>query len=708
MKAQHFAATPHAGRRLLVSLASTVLLASGCSNLVGTAPSGVETSGAAKFSGHVHGGNQPVSGATVNLYFAGQNGTATAATLVATTTSANDGAGSFTFTKLPSGGTNTGTTDSFSCPTGGGSPYVYVVARGGNTLNTPNSTASNPASVFLAPAGLCTGLNGSTYISMSEAVTAATVAAVHQYMNVATGDIGSDGILTSYDGLANSFALVSNMVNLATGQTTASTTLTGSVAGVTVTATPEQSKLNQVANILSACVNTPTGANGGTNPNACDVLFANAVPPASASTTSTPGATFSPATDVLQAAYYMFTNLTSSSTANLTALYNLSPGASAPYQPTLTAVPSDWSIGIRYAATGSCGASTAALISNPYDLNVDGFGNIWIANNQPGGSGLAELSSNGYPMTCVPIGGASLGGTIDSSGNIWVGDRENNVIYRYDPTGATGKLAFPTAAAPFAMAADGSGNVYFSSLPSTSPTVVPATVWKITGGATALTAVVPLAISTNVGSVPARLLVDANNAIWVSARDVFVSLISPAASGVGLLNGYLTTHVTTPTPSYGLAVTADSGITNSLYVSSQEGSSMLNQLVGSGTNYSTGTGFPTAANAGGLNVPSAIALDGAYNVWAANDQPTSGTNLGVVSEFSSTGTSLSTDGTVSGGYQKSLTSFLHGRTIAVDQSGNVWVGNDGSNAVTEIVGGGVGIYQPFAVGLKNGRFQTKP
>lgn len=705
----HFsAASQRSGRRLLVSVASTALLASGCSNLVSTAPRDVETGAAAKVGGHIHGGNQPVSGATVNLYFASQNGTATPATLVATTTSLNDGAGSFSFTKLANGGTNTGTTNSFSCPSGPGSPNVYVVARGGNTLNTPGTTVSNPASVFLAPMGLCANIDGSTFISMSEAVTAATVAAVHQYMNVATGDIGADGILVSYDGLANSFNLVSNMVNLATGQTLASSTLTSSAAGVTVTATPEQSKLNQIANILSACVNTPTGANGSTNPNACDVLFANAVPPASASTTSTPGATFSPATDVMQAAYYMFTNLTSSSTANLTALYNLSPGASAPYQPTLAAVPSDWSIGIQYAATGTCGTSSASFISNPYDLNVDGLGNIWIANNQTGGSGLAQLTSNGYPVTCVPIGGASLGGTIDSAGNIWVGDKENNVVYRYDPTGATGKLAFPTAASPFAMAADGSGNVYFSTLPSTSPAVVAAAVWKITGGATALTPVVPLAISTNVGSVPARLLVDANSAIWVSARDVFVSLISPATSGAGLLNGYLTTHVTTPTPSYGLAVTANSGITNSVYVSSQEGSSMLNELVGSGTNYSTGAGFPTAANAGGLNVPSAIAVDGAYNVWAANDQPASGNNLGVVSEFSATGTSLSPDGTVSGGYQKSLASFLHGRTIAVDQSGNVWVGNDGSNAVTQIVGGGVGIYQPFAVGLKNGRFQTKP
>lgn len=704
MIASHSAATPRPGRRLFVSLASTVVLASGCSNLVSTAPSSSIVGSAAKLGGRVHGGNQPVAGATVNLYFAGQGGLPSAATLVATTKSADDGFGSFSFTKLADGGTNSGTANTFSCPTGSGSPYVYVVARGGNTLNTHDATVSNSASVFIAPLGLCTGLSASTFVSMSEAVTAATVAAIHQYMNVATGDIGSDGILGSYDGLANSFNTVANMVSLSTGQTLAAVPLTGpNAAGVTITVTPEQAKLNQIANILSACVNTkngPAGA-GSSGTNACDTLFANAVPPASASTTSTPNATFAAATDVLQAAYYMFTNPTDSSVTNLTRLYNLAPGGSAPYQPTLGAVPSDWSIGIRYSATGSCGVGSASFISSASDLSVDGTGNIWIANNQQGGSSLSEISSTGIPMACLAIGGASLGGTIDSAGNVWVGDSQNKIIYRYDPTGATPTLQFPTTAAPFAFAADGVGNVYFSSLS-------PATVWKITGAASATAAVAPLPISTDVGSTPARILVDANGAIWSSTRDAFVSLISPATTGAGLLNGYVTSHVTTPSPSYGLAVTNNLGSTNNLYVSSQEGTSMIDRLVGSGTSYSTFNGFPTASNAAGLNVPSAIAIDGAQNIWAANDQPNSGTNLGSVSELSSSGSSLSADGTVSGGYQKDPLSLGHGRSIVIDQSGNVWIGNDGSPAITEILGGAVPIYQPFAVGLKNGRFQTKP
>ena len=701
MTASHSAGTQRPGRRLLVSLASTALLASGCSNLVNSAPSNSINSAAIKLGGRIHGGNQPVANAVVNLYFAGQTGIASAATLVATTTSADDGSGSFSFVRGADNQPNAGGSNTFSCPSGAGSPYVYVVARGGNTLNTHDSSLSNPASVFIAPMGLCTSLTPDTFVSMSEAVTAATVAAVHQYMNVNTGSIGADGILASYDGLANSFNLVSNMVNLSTGQTIASSTRTGNAAGITVTITPEQSKLNQVANILSACVNTATGANGSTatTQNACDVLFASAVPPASSATTSTPGATFGPATDVLQAAYYMFTNPTDLNTANLTQLYGLSPATGAPYQPTLGTVPSDWSIGIRYTASGTCGGGNP-LIANPYDLNVDSNGSIWIANNATGTGSFAALGSTGIPITCAAAGGASHGGTIDSAGNIWVGDSENNALYRYDPNQIHPTLQFPTSTSPFALAADGAGNVYYSS-------INPGSVWKITGAASTAVAVPALQIASNVGALPVRIAVDGNGAVWASSRDAFVSLISPAVAGApGLLNGYVTNQFPTPTPSYGLSVTLGSDI----YVSSQEGTSQIDLLVGSGTTYATSTSgiFPTPSNAGGLNVPSAIAIDGAQNVWAANDQPDSSNNLGSVTELNAGGGSLSADGTVAGGYQKDPLSLLHGRSIAVDQSGNVWIGNDGSNSITEIVGGGVPIYQPFSIGLAQGRFQTKP
>ncbi len=399
---------------------------------------------------------------------------------------------------------------------------------------------TNAASVFIAPVGLCTGINASTFTYMSEAVTAATVAAVHQYMNESTGDVGADGILASYDGLANAFNTVSNMVSLSTGQTLSSVTLTGGAAATTVTASAEQAKLNQIANILSACINNASSSATG-----CTNLFTYAVAPP-----------VSPAT-----------------------------------------------------------------------------------------------------------------------------------------------LAFPTAAPPYAMAADGNGNVYFS-------TFNPVGVWMIPGASTAGAPVTPIQISNVVGSA-SRILVDGNGSIWASSLLGFVSQITPTSdpASTNFLNGYTTVQYTTPSPSYGLAANPGKAPgNNGVYVSSQATANQIDLLTGTGIAYAAAPGFPTASGAGGLNVPSAIAVDGALNTWAANDQPNAGTGLSLVTEISAAGVSLSPEG----GFQKDATFFLNGRSIAVDQAGNVWVGSDGANFVTEIVGGAVPIYQPFALGLSNGRFQLKP
>src|ERR1700677_3915342 len=77
---------------LLVLLASSALFMAGCSNM-STAPGSNLVSNARTIGGKVHGGSQPVSGATVKLYYAGQG---TAPTEAATTLSGADGSFSFT------------------------------------------------------------------------------------------------------------------------------------------------------------------------------------------------------------------------------------------------------------------------------------------------------------------------------------------------------------------------------------------------------------------------------------------------------------------------------------------------------------------------------------------------------------------------------------------------------------------------------------
>ena len=100
---------------------------------------------------------------------------------------------------------------------------------------------------------------------------------------------------------------------------------------------------------------------------------------------------------------------------------------------------------------------------------------------------------------------------------------------------------------------------------------------------------------------------------------------------------------------------------------------------------STGSG-----NAGGLNLPIGIASDSRSNVWVANSAGNS------VSEFSLAGVANSP----SAGYTKDATILKNSQAFAIDISGNVWVGGDGNNFITEIVGAASPVYQPFAVGLK--------
>ena len=174
------------------------------------------------------------------------------------------------------------------------------------------------------------------------------------------------------------------------------------------------------------------------------------------------------------------------------------------------------------------------------------------------------------------------------------------------------------------------------------------------------------------------------------------------------MNGYSTVQITTPSPSYGLAAEYLKGV----YVSVQNANNQITLLSGSGTSYAPG--FLTNPGAGGLATPSAVAADGSRNVWAANDGTVMATGstgtAGVVSQFSSSGISLSPDpgATTGGGYQKAPPFFVNGRTIAIDQAGNVWVGRDGSQQLTEIVGGAVPIFQPYSLGINSNRFQTIP
>jgi hypothetical protein len=243
------------------------------------------------------------------------------------------------------------------------------------------------------------------------------------------------------------------------------------------------------------------------------------------------------------------------------------------------------------------------------------------------------------------------------------------------------------------MTADGVGNIYFTAVAGSVGSV-----YELVGAATSPGAVTPVAISNTVGAAPLRLFPDfLGNAtqgnIWVSSGSTFVSQLAPS-SDPSNLNGFVTNPITTSGNSWGVSV----GRGNGVFVSSIDNGA-IDQLVKSGSTYVSAGGWPFTAATAGVSSPMGITVDGRTNPWMANSGSPS------VSEVSFFGTLPLSPST---GFQKDATFFNSNKAIAVDQAGNVWIAGTGNNFVTEIVGGAVPLYAPYAVGLANGRFQSIP
>ena len=671
---------------------TSLALVAGCANMV-TAPGVTSLVQGATVSGKIHGGNQPVGFATVQIYTIGQTGVGSAGTLLATTTT--DAGGNFSFNKQTSGSySNTGNT--YTCPStaGTGDSQLYIISRGGNTTGAGGSSINNSAAIFLAPLGYCASVSNSQFVDISEVTTAATVAALAQFINPATEMIGNDGIGVAYQAIQNAVNTIPNLVSLASGLANSSVTLTAAtggsgVTGATVTATPEAAKLNTIANILSSCINQVSA----TSASNCSTLFSAAVPPANVARTSQPGGSFPAASDTLQAALYMFLNPTDGSTANRTTLFNLSPATGAPFQPTITAVPTDWTIGISYASTSTCGSGT--LLNRPYDVKFDLVGNAWVAN---AGGSLVELTANGVPTTCVPLGGNGVSTTVDTAGNVWYAD-STGFVYRYSPTTNTTRT-YSVGGQPLAITSNSVGDIFYTSILGGSGDV-----FQIVNGANATGANAPILISNAVGPNPAAIFPDSSYDLWVTSGAGYATFISPATSGTNFMNGYTSTPYTVQSPTYGVTV----GPSYRAYITSRDPSATVTVLAPTSGTYAIATGFPTAANAGGLSNPTGISLDGALNSWIGNGAAETVSARYALSVIAVDGTAVTANGNTNGGFQKPLQYLNAVRATTVDSAGNVWTVNDGNvTSITELVGSAVPVYQPYSRGLADGRFQQIP
>jgi trimeric autotransporter adhesin len=297
-------------RRVTLGLLPASLLVSSCG--VGRRSSPIVVPSGRQ--GVVHGGQQPVSGAAIQLYAVGTAGDGSAAMPLLSPAATTDANGGFNIT----GG--------YTCPSP--SALVYIVATGGNPGLGAGGGNANLA--MMAALGPCGNLTALTFIFIDELTTVGAVYPLAGFMSSASGIGSASGDAAA---LAAAFTVAAELVNPSTGAAPG----TGVPSGTTVPV----AQIDTIGNILAACVNSAGGVAGDTT--ACGNLF---------SLTTAAGST--PATDTIGALLHLANN----PGLNTAALFNmLSPGA--PFQPSQAQTPPD--LAVRLIQPSGLTVSPAAL-----------------------------------------------------------------------------------------------------------------------------------------------------------------------------------------------------------------------------------------------------------------------------------------------------------------------------------------------------------
>ncbi len=735
-------------------------LTTGCNGLVPTASSGNPFQTPGVLQGLVHGGNQPIMGAEIKLYAAGISGYGSAGTLYATTMTSTDPQmyAAFSFTQItpgtPVGGPIDSSTNTYACPTADPTnpdPQMYIIASGGNTQGLANG--ANSASAFAVAIGKCSTAS-SVFVNMNEVTGVGTMVALQQYFNPVTESFGYPNTTQGILGFANGVAAISNLANFAVGAAVTSSVHSavplGATNTVNVTAKPEVNKINLVANILAACVNTTSNTSMQ-----CATLFANALPPVAAYT-SQPTADYSSITasneDTLQALYFMMTNPgatpTTGAAARINALFGLT-APEAPFQPAYAAAPTDWTIAINYTSTSSCilsvsaNTNTGKFLVGVNNAMIDDQGNFWGVSNSTSTTAtgdLYQMSPVGKPLTCGlgKLVNGAIAPYIDKNGYVWVsanvaGSNGFYNLYKWNPNSGALDSTWSTGITPTsndateALASDINGNIFFTYTadPGTFSTTSGA-LYEFAGAAGVGAApATPVKVAT-LFAAPLWMTTDTNGRLFISSTNLTGSTSQPIfdvypSTATGNTNGYLTTTISTSHTysAYGLAMGNNQLVSANGAGSGSSGDSYKWQFLTPG-NFSTSPGTATEAayspstrSAAGLLTPRGIAVDGAGNAWAADGASAdknyvsgvvpSGSSP-VIAEISATGVAISATsttgyGNVEGGFQKDTTMMPSvPRNVAIDPTGNVWFGlnTNSGTSITELVGAGVPVVTPLA------------
>jgi len=421
-------------------------------------------------NGKVHGGQQPVVGATIQLYEVGTTGyTAGIAKPILTKTVTTDSNGNFSIS------------GDYSCDSGA---YVYLTAAGGNpgagiNANLAEMAALGPCSVLLANAA-------STYIFLSEETTVAAAYAMAQfaghtaYGTALSAQGGSGGTAVPADNFTTSSTNVQGIANaMAIAQVITSNT-TGSSPGSNTdgAATPEYWQVHTLANILAACINSTGTTSGAGDGTLCGTLFANVNIPSG--TNPATGLAYAAPADTIQAALYMALNPTISSTQQ-TNLYSLIT-SNSPYQPYAASASKMYDLSLAVSYLPVIPGTSTTLLYQPAKVAIDAYGNAWVANNPSNSTYNGTAANNGFFVELDPTGnpiraGAAAGSTASNYQltAYSVGGAANTTL-----AGQNNGTATPSSFPFLDEAIDTSGNVW-------APDYMTSNVVKITGSGAAYT-----------------------------------------------------------------------------------------------------------------------------------------------------------------------------------------------------------------------------
>jgi hypothetical protein len=340
--------------------------------------------------------------------------------LVASTTTAA-GSGAFSF---PSANVSS------NCLTG---PYTYITGTGGdpsgNTQNNVNSSIELAAII-----GPCSSTGAGTNVTLNELTTVAAAYALGNFATDSSGTINIGAPLTNSLGLSDAIANAGLLVNTTTGTANLSTP-----ARLLPTA-----MILSLGNALAACVNSATPFSQ------CTSLFSYTTPPGG-----------SAPTDTFQAAV----NMAKYPGNNVPGILQLGSAVGGAFvggvsttSTTATTAPNDITLGIVYLDPTLNLASTP-----PVSLAIDGSDNVWVLGASSSTYNyITELTSASNNSTITDTLGSTATlnsthtvrfGAFDTSGNFFLSDK-NSTAGSIIEIAAGNTVAQATELTPFSTTLD--------------------------------------------------------------------------------------------------------------------------------------------------------------------------------------------------------------------------------------------------------------